>query len=222
MILVIGAIFLLLREYLLTLKGSNKKLINNSDNPRFAVLVPAKDESLVIEDLLNSLEEQSYKIDKQDIYVITESLDDPTNKIVLKHGNRVIVRRDFTYKCKGGALAEAIKFIISEGKHYDAYFIFDADNILDKDFFKEMKESFIKGYDVGIGYRNAKNGNDNIYAAASSLTFSMINTLGNNFKMKHGLNLTVSGTGFYIKGDILENLGGYPFYSLTEDYEFSL
>ena len=222
MILIIGAIFLLLREYLLTLKGSNKKLINNSDNPRFAVLVPAKDESLVIEDLLNSLEEQSYKIDKQNIYVITESLDDPTNKIVLKHGNRVIVRRDFTYKCKGGALDEAIKFIISEGKHYDAYFIFDADNILDKDFFKEMKESFIKGYDVGIGYRNAKNGNDNIYAAASSLTFSMINTLGNNFKMKHGLNLTVSGTGFYIKGDILENLGGYPFYSLTEDYEFSL
>ena len=222
MILIIGAIFLLLREYLLTLKGSNKKLINNSDNPRFAVLVPAKDESLVIEDLLNSLEEQSYKIDKQNIYVITESLDDPTNKIVLKHGNRVIVRRDFTYKCKGGALDEAVKLIISEGKHYDAYFIFDADNVLDKDFFMEMKESYKEGYDVGIGYRNTKNGNDNIYAAASSLTFSMINTLGNSFKAKHRLTLTVSGTGFYIRGSILESLGGYPFHSLTEDYEFSL
>ena len=161
-------------------------------------------ESAVIEGLLSSLDNQSYKINKNDIYVIVEDKNDPTYNISFKKRNRVVVRRDFTYKCKGGALDEAVKLIISEGKHYDAYFIFDADNVLDKDFFMEMKESYKKGYDVGIGYRNTKNGNDNIYAAASSLTFSMINSLDNNFKAKHGLTLTVSGTGFYIRGSILE------------------
>ena len=222
MILVIIAVWLLLRKYLISLKGAGRELVKSTDEPTFAVLIPAKDESAVIEGLLSSLDNQSYKINKNDIYVIVEDKNDPTYNIALKRGNRVVVRRDFTYKCKGGALDEAVKLIISEGKHYDAYFIFDADNVLDKDFFMEMKDSYKKGYDVGIGYRNTKNGNDNIYAAASSLTFSMINTLGNSFKAKHGLTLTVSGTGFYIRGSILESLGGYPFYSLTEDYEFSL
>lgn len=222
MILVIIAVWLLLRKYLISLKGAGRELVKSTDEPTFAVLIPAKDESAVIEGLLSSLDNQSYKINKNDIYVIVEDKNDPTYNIALKRGNRVVVRRDFTYKCKGGALDEAVKLIISEGKHYDAYFIFDADNVLDKDFFMEMKESYKEGYDVGIGYRNTKNGNDNIYAAASSLTFSMINSLDNNFKAKHRLTLTVSGTGFYIRGSILESLGGYPFYSLTEDYEFSL
>ena len=222
MILVIIAVWLLLRKYLISLKGAGRELVKSTDEPTFAVLIPAKDESAVIEGLLSSLDNQSYKINKNDIYVIVEDKNDPTYNIALKRGNRVVVRRDFTYRCKGGALDEAVKLIISESKHYDAYFIFDADNVLDKDFFMEMKESYKEGYDVGIGYRNTKNGNDNIYAAASSLTFSMINTLGNSFKAKHRLTLTVSGTGFYIRGSILESLGGYPFYSLTEDYEFSL
>lgn len=73
-----------------------------------------------------------------------------------------------------------------------------------------MEEAYEDGYDIGIGYRNTKNGNDSVIAAASSLTFSMINTLGNEHKTKCNNTLTISGTGFYIKGDIVEKLSGYP------------
>ena len=43
-------------------------------------------------------------------------------------------------------------------KDYDAYFIFDADNILEKDFIKNMIPIYYQGYDIGVGYRNIKNG----------------------------------------------------------------
>ena len=222
LVLIFIASYMLIKEYLVALKGSKIKLIKNYDDPSFAIIIPARDESLVISNLLDSIKRQSIKVNPKDIYIIVESKKDKTVEIAKTHNINIVYRRDLTKRRKGYAIDDAIKKIIKSKKHYDMYFIFDADNILDRNFCKEMIKSYKKGYDIGIGYRNTKNGNSSIYAAASSLTFSMINTFSNNYKVKHNLTLTVSGTGFYIKGEVLEKLGGYPFNSLTEDYEFSL
>ena len=222
LILIFIASYMLIKEYLVALKGSKIKLTRNYNEPSFAIIIPARDESLVISNLLDSIKRQSIKVNTKDIYIIVESRKDKTVEIAKSRNINIVYRRDLTKKRKGYAIDDAVKKIIKAKKHYDMYFIFDADNILDRNFFKEMIKSYKKGYDIGIGYRNTKNGNSNIYSAASSLTFSMINTLSNNYKVKHNLTLTVSGTGFYIKGEILEKLGGYPFNSLTEDYELSL
>ena len=222
LVLVFIAAYFLFREYLVTLKSKERRLKREYGNVDFAILIPARDESLVISNLLDSIEKQTVAVDSKNIYIIVESSLDPTVLIAKERGINIIYRKDLTKRRKGYAIDDALKEILKAKKHYDAYFIFDADNVLDRNFFKEMIKSYRKGYDIGIGYRNTKNGNSSIYAAASSLTFSMINTLSNNYKLKHNLTLTVSGTGFYIKGDVIEKLGGYPFYSLTEDYEFSL
>lgn len=222
LILIFRAAYLLLKEYLISLKTTKITLKREKEDPSLAILIPARDESKVITNLLDSIKKQSYQIKSEDIYIIVESKKDKTVEIASKRNINIIYRKDLTKKRKGYALDDAIKEILKEKKHYDAYFIFDADNVLDRNFLKEMVKSYKKGYDIGIGYRNTKNGNMSIYAAASSLTFSMINTFSNNYKAKHNLNLTISGTGFYIKGKILEDLGGYPFNSLTEDYEFTL
>ena len=222
LVLIFIASYMLIKEYLVALKGSKIKLTRNYNEPSFAIIIPARDESLVISNLLDSIKRQSIKVNPKDIYIIVESRKDKTVEIAKSRNINIVYRRDLTKKRKGYAIDDAVKKILKSKKHYDMYFIFDADNILDRNFFKEMIKSYKKGYDIGIGYRNTKNGNSNIYSAASSLTFSMINTLSNNYKVKHNLTLTVSGTGFYIKGEILEKLGGYPFNSLTEDYELSL
>lgn len=222
LVLIFIASYMLIKEYLVALKGSKIKLTRNYNEPSFAIIIPARDESLVISNLLDSIKRQSIKVNTKDIYIIVESRKDKTVEIAKSRNINIVYRRDLTKKCKGYAIDDAVKKILKAKKHYDMYFIFDADNILDRNFFKEMIKSYKKGYDIGIGYRNTKNGNSNIYSAASSLTFSMINTFSNNYKVKHNLTLTVSGTGFYIKGEILEKLGGYPFNSLTEDYELSL
>lgn len=200
----------------------NYPIKESISNPKFAVLIPARDESKVIEGLIKSIKDQTFNINMNDVYVIVEDINDYTCDIVKKYGATTIVRKNLELRRKGYALDEAVKFILASGEKYDAYFIFDADNVLDKDYFRNMNETFFNGYDIGIGYRNTKNGNDNVVAACSTLTFSMINTLGNLQKNKDSRNVTISGTGFYIKGSFIEKWKGYPFHTLTEDYELTL
>lgn len=200
----------------------NYPIKESISNPKFAVLIPARDESKVIEGLIKSIKDQTFDINMNDVYVIVEDINDYTCDIVKKYGATTIVRRNLELRRKGYALDEAVKFILDSGEKYDAYFIFDADNVLDKDYFKNMLDTYICGYDIGIGYRNCKNGNDNVISACSALTFSMVNTISNMRKMKNHNTLTISGTGFYVAGYLIDKWGGYPFNSLTEDYELTL
>ena len=219
-IIITISILTLLYKYLIMKKNTNyPQKEKNGDN--YAILIPARNESLVIAKLLISIENQTKKIKPEDVYVIVETKKDKTVSIVEKHKMTIVYRKNLNKKRKGFALDDAIKEILKSNKKYDAYFIFDADNILDKNYIKEMTKSFDEGYDIGIGYRNTKN-SKNLVSAASALTFSMINTIGNKRKSKYTNNLIISGTGYYIKGTIIESWKGFPFNSLTEDYELSL
>lgn len=218
MILIIyGILLLVLATY--KLRFNDNKPIQDNKNHNFAVLIPARDESKVIEGILKSIKNQTFNINMNNVYVIVESKLDKTVDICKNYDANVLFRTNLNHKRKGYALDEAIKQI---NKKYDAYFIFDADNILDKNYFKEMIKTYDLGYDIGVGYRNCKNGNDSVVSAVSSLTFSMINTLGNDNRNKWHADIVVSGTGFYIRGNFIEKWHGYPFNSLTEDYELSL
>ena len=214
------SILTLLYKYLIMKKNTNYPQ-KEKNGHNYAILIPARNESLVIEKLLISIENQTKKIKPEDVYVIVETKRDKTVSIVEKHKMTIVYRKNLNKKRKGFALDDAIKEILKSNKKYDAYFIFDADNILDKNYIKEMTKSFDEGYDIGIGYRNTKN-SKNLVSAASALTFSMINTIGNKRKSKYTNNLIISGTGYYIKGTIIESWKGFPFNSLTEDYELSL
>lgn len=198
----------------------NRKLISYKNTRKYAILIPARNESEVIEELLCSIENQTQRIEPKDVFVIVESKKDPTVNITSKHNMSIIIRKNIDgRRRKGFALVDAIENITEK---YDAYFIFDADNILDKNFVKEMSKTIDAGYDIGIGYRNCKNGASSVVARCSALTFSMINTLLNRNKVKRQHNVIISGTGYYIKGDLIKKCGTFPFHSLTEDYELSL
>lgn len=195
---------------------NTKRNLTKKTKDDFAILIPAKDESKVIEGLLKSI---NIQVDTMEhTYIIVESLSDKTCLIAKKYGARIVLRHDLSKKRKGYALDDVLKEILPI-RDYDLYFIFDADNILDKDFIKNMLESYRNGYDIGVGYRNIKN-SDNIISACSGLTFTMVNQL-NEMKNKISSVSTISGTGFYISGEILHELNGFPFHSLTEDYELT-
>lgn len=205
----------------LALKKNQLKLNKRSRKPRIAMLVPARFESAVIEGLLKSILRQTAAMNMKDVYVIVESLDDPTVKICQNYGCSVILRDHPELQRKGYALDEAIKQILPK-HHYDLYFIFDADNRLAPTYLEEMLKTYAIGYQLATGYRNAKNNNYNVITAVSALTFTMINTLGNKNRIRHGANIIFSGTGCYIDGELVEKWQGWPFHSLTEDYEMSL
>lgn len=204
------------------LKQNQLHLQKRVKAPKVAILIPARYESAVIEGLLTSITKQTWPVVMKDVYVIVESFDDPTVKICKKFGCSVILREHLELQRKGYALDEAVKWILKAQKHYDLYFIFDADNRLASTYLDEMLKIYAVGYQMATGYRNARNNNQNIIAAVSALTFTMINTLGNKNRIRHGANIVFSGTGCYIDGTLIEKWGGWPFHSLTEDYEMSL
>lgn len=215
--------------------GRQKLNLTPRENPeKIAVLIAARDESAVIEGLLESLKQQTIMttaastksalnlLSMRDVFVIVESDQDPTVKICQKHGVSVIIRTRPERQRKGYALDEALKQILPQHKSYDAYFIFDADNRLAPDYFEKIFASYRAGYQLATGYRSSKNANENVIAAVSTLTFSMINTIGNQKRTRRGGNIIFSGTGFYVDGRLVEEWRGWPFHSLTEDYELSL
>lgn len=193
-------------------------ILNKHIEDKYAILIPARYESKVIENLLKSIEIQNK--DMSNVYVIVEDEKDKTCEITKKYKANIFVREKPIRPRKGYALDECIKEILKT-KHYDLYFIFDADNVLEKNFISKMLKSWYEGYEIAIGYRNILN-SKNVISGCSILMFSLINTLVNSKRIKNNSSVLLSGTGFYISGEIIENLGGFPFNTLTEDYELSL
>ena len=219
MCILLGLILLIIDAFFLNDK--EKKLISRKYK-NFCILIPARDESMVINNLINSIKKQSIKVNLQDVYVIVENINDPTVDICKNNNVNYFVRKKLNLKSKGYALMEIIEDLYKRDKHYDLFFIFDADNILDKNYIFSMLEMYEMGYDVVTGYRKSSNINTNVISSSSALIFSLINDLLNENKVARNRSITISGTGYYISGDILDKFKSFPFHLMTEDYELSM
>ena len=136
-------------------------LIKFKDSPlkvnkkhKFMAILPAHNEEAVIANLVDSLMNQDYDKDLLDIYVIADNCTDNTAKIAKEHGAIVFERFDEAHKTKGYALNWFLQQKIKENADYDAFFVFDADNIVDKDFTKNMNKKLCQGEEVVQGYRD--------------------------------------------------------------------
>ena len=199
-----------------------KKFKDTDKKGKYAILVAARDESAVIEGLLKSIKNQTYDKNLFDVYVVTETEDDPTNKICERYGYNFFVRKDLENKhTKGFALDEVVKDIYSKNLKYDAFFIIDADNTIAPNYLEEMNKAYQSGVEVGMSYKNVTNINDNWVSCCSALLFSNVNTFQNKAKTRISKTMLISGTGLYISSKILDNFRGFPFTTLTEDYELS-
>lgn len=190
---------------------------------RYAVLIAARNEQSVIGQLLDSVRKQDYPQDLVDIYVVADNCDDDTAQIAADHGATVYERQNKTLVGKGYALHFLLGKIKEEhrGKHYDGYFVFDADNLLDPRYITEMNKVFSSGNRVVTSYRNTKNFGDNWITAGYGLYFLRESEYMNRPRDYLGTSCAVSGTGFLFADSILEESGGWNWFLLTEDLEFT-
>ena len=121
------------------IKLKDKPMLVNK-NHRFMAIVPAHNEENVIEELVESLKGQDYPKDLYDIFVIADNCTDNTAEVARRAGAIVYERFDKKNKTKGYALDWFLKQKIEEDAPYDAFCIFDADNIVDKNFIKNMNK----------------------------------------------------------------------------------
>ena len=201
-------------------KLKDKPLLVNKDY-RFMAIIPAHNEEEVIANLVESLKNQTYNKDLYDIYVIADNCTDNTAKIAKEAGAIVYERFDTINKTKGYALNWFLSQKIKEDAPYDAFCIFDADNIVDKDFIKNMNKKLCQGEDVVQGYRDIKNPTDSWVTAGYALFYWTMHRFYHLARYNLGLSPLLNGTGFMVRFDVIKP-NGWDTETLTEDIEFSL
>ena len=190
-------------------------------NHKFMAIIPAHNEEAVVANLIESLKNQNYDKTLYDIYVIADNCTDRTAQKAKEAGAIVYERFDPEHKTKGYALQWFLKQKIEENADYDAFFVFDADNIVDKDFIKNMNKKLCQGEDVVQGYRDIKNPTDNWITAGYALFYWTMHRLYHLARYNIGLSPLLNGTGFMVKFDVIKP-NGWETKTLTEDIEFSL
>lgn len=203
------------------IKLKEKPLKTKKDH-KFMAIIPAHNEENVIENLVESLKNQSYNKDLYDIYVIADNCTDNTAQVAENAGAIVYERYDDNNQTKGFALDWFLQQKIKEDAQYDAIFIFDADNIVHKDFIKNMNKKLCQGEDVVQGYRDIKNPTDNWITSGYALFYWTMHRFYHLARYNLGLSPLLNGTGFMVKFDIIKEAGGWKTKTLTEDIEFSL
>ncbi len=186
---------------------------------RFAVLIPARNEETVIGDLVRSLYAQDYPRALFDVYAVPNNCTDNTRQAAVDAGAMVIDCWS-PVKCKGDAMNQAFEQL--SGKGYDAYCVFDADNIVDSRFLSEMNNAFCAGARVAKGRNVARNPHDSWISGCYGIYFGIFNLFYNRARANIGMSAKLVGTGFAVHRDVIDSFGGWHTSTIAEDAEFAI
>ncbi len=207
--------------------GFKKPPYKRAQNKRkISVIIPARDESEIIGDLFASLKKQTYDPAFYDVNVIVKEPDDPTVELAKNFGAKVFVVDK--QNCKGDALDGYFKALTQEElRSYEAFVIVDADAVLAPDYIAELNNALEHDYDIFLTRKFAKNylgekKDRSVFSNCSTLTWPMIDDLGNLYRMQKDIPLNLCGQGMMLKRRVIEEIGGWPYRTLTEDYELKL
>lgn len=184
---------------------------------RFAVLIPARNEEAVIPNIIRCLRMQSYPKEKYDIYVIPNNCTDDTEGAARRAG-AMILRCARPVKTKGEVLHQIFGQLKGQ---YDAYCVFDADNLVHPDFLARMNDAVADGAEAAKSRQVASNPYDSWVSGCYDIYFENFNLMYNRPRAALGLNAKLIGTGFMITDSLLDKLGGWNTVTLTEDMEFA-
>ncbi|MBE7052413.1 MAG: glycosyltransferase [Ruminococcaceae bacterium] len=198
-----------------------KKFPEAKKKHKYAIMIAARNEAAVIGGLIKSINAQDYPKELITVFVVADNCTDNTAQIARDLGAVCYERNDPDHRTKGYAL----EFLVDNIKHdygieaFEAYFIFDADNLLKKDYISRMNEAFDSGEKIVTSYRNTKNFADNWIAASYGLHW--IRTIRHEHRGRSSLGLAcrIQGTGFMFASEIIKD--GWHYVSFTEDRAFA-
>ena len=198
------------------------KLPHAKKQHRYAFFIAAHNEEAVIANLVHSIRDQDYPAELIDIFVVADACTDNTAAAAREAGAIVYERNDLARKGKSWVMDYGFNRILTEypGK-YEAFFIFDADNLLSRDYVSIMNDAFDQGYLALTSYRNSKNFGSSWVSAAYATWFLREARFLNNARMICGTSCAVSGSGYLVSAKIVEGMHGWDFHTLTEDIQFS-
>jgi len=204
-----------------------KKFKNTKNRCKYAVLIPARNEEQTIAELVKSIKEQEYPQELITVFVIAHNCTDKTAEIATAAGAICYEYNNPKKARKGYALDALLKqirkdYATEDEKNgiltFDGYFIFDADNVLEKDCIYQMNKAFNnKKYDVFSGYSISKNYESNLISSYVSNIWVRRAMFSNRPRSLLNIAPGLVGAGVLVRSHIYKN--GFPWNSLVEDLE---
>lgn len=201
--------------------SSKKAKALSFENHKFALLIAAHNEEKVISEIVESLKKQNYPADRFDIFVIADNCTDKTAELAESCGAKIIKRENAEKKGKGYALEYAFDYIFSLDLGYEYAAVFDADNIVDKDFLFYMNKKINTGARAVQGYLDSKNPYDSWLTLSYSLWYWLNNRISQLSRDNLGIGARLGGTGFAVDLKLIKEFG-WGATCLAEDTEFTL
>ncbi len=189
---------------------------------RFAIVVCARNEEKALPALLKSIAEADYPAGYLHVFLLADHCSDRTAAIGRQYPFvTVYERHDGPTTGKGAVLNWGIPQILRDaGDTFDAFAIFDADNVIRPNFFTEINAQMNAGDDIVQGNRLAGKPYTSIITKWYTVYWSTYSTFFSYAREKLGLSAFLTGTGFAVKKELLEN--GWNTKTITEDVEFTI
>ncbi|QRF22383.1 glycosyltransferase [Alicyclobacillus sp. TC] len=188
---------------------------------KFAVIIPAHNEERVVGPLIESIKRQNYPDHLYSIHLIADNCTDHTADVGKRHGAIVHQRTDNTHQGKGYAIEWMLEQLELSGQPYDAVVMFDADNLVDKNFLNIMNDKLCRGHKAIQGYLGVKNPFDTWVSVSLAVSYWYDNRMWQNARQNLGLACALGGTGLCIDYSLLQSIG-WNATGLTEDLEFGV
>ena len=184
---------------------------------KYGIVIAARNEEMVIGNLIDSINKQDYPKDLLTIFVVADNCTDKTAKIARKKGCICYERFDDVHKTKGYALEYLFDKIEEDYKRdsFEGFFVFDADNLLKKDYISKMNDAFDSGEKIITSYRNIKNIDENWITM--SFAVHWLRSIRQYHRARSFLRLAtnIQGTGYLFSSEVVKD--GWHYVSLTED-----
>ena len=214
-------------KYIFLIVGafSYRKFSKTDKLYRYGICVAARDEECVIENFLESVARQDYPLEQIVVFLVAHNCKDRTAELARRfcaQGLKVVVYEHNApnERTKGYALQYLFEQIEKDYHRasFDGYFIFDADNVLAKDYLTRMNESFAAGNKVVVSFRNSKNINQNWISFGYATHWMRTCFSENRGKSVLRQSCRVQGTGFLFASEVVRD--GWQYVTLTEDRSF--
>ena len=184
---------------------------------RIAAVIAARNEAGVIGEAVRTLLKQDYPRELFDVWVVPNNCTDATEEIAAAAGARILRCTD-PVSCKGDVLRFAFKHLLA--MDYDAFCIFDADNLVDPGFFQAANDALCAGARIGQGFRDSKNSRESWVAGGMSVFYWFMSRLFNRGRAALGMSALLNGTGVVLDAGLIREMG-WNTRTLTEDLELT-
>jgi cellulose synthase/poly-beta-1,6-N-acetylglucosamine synthase-like glycosyltransferase len=202
------------------LRGTRRPAAQGEPTSRFAVLIPAHEEEVVIGQLLESVNAIDYPRELFAVHVIADHCTDRTAEIARGHGATVHERRDPDPRGKSHSLNWLVERLLASGAggSIDAFVFLDADSVVSPGFLRTMDRYVRSGSPLVQGLVQIDDPGADRTAQLRALAYEFISHVRPLGRSVLGLSAGLRGNGMCMARECAARFRWDPD-SLTEDYE---